>query len=426
MHQRTRRQLCRLVFVAVCVVPTFFSLSWAAYRASPLHAANERSAWEKTLFELTGLLAVVNRVDHPPGGSTLLVGVQLIDPDGGDRVASLRQAEIARTQQGTVVLLSQPDIAKGKFLRLCDTLHDRVLRGPLPKTAVQITSGEVTLEVGPRAQTFTRVRCTVEPYEGGVRTFVEFQLAGSETAAAAQLQIERNRQITPPSTRWHLQSDAPIPCDLFGDYVPVVASLGPRCRFHGSIVVAMTRNDWSGEISGRFSQLDLGLATESFPHRLSGLADVTVRQAIVAQGTLQEASGNIVSAGGSISPSLLISLAEQLHANIPARLAELPQPYIPYREMRFDFAISSAGMTVAGRCTGESPGVIFKAAGGELLAANPAHTYPIVAVVRALSPASDWLVPATDESKRLLGVLAFPSVRRPASLAKQPARVRLE
>src|SRR5262245_13444382 len=128
MHERTRRNLCRLAFLALGVLPTVYTLAWSGYRATPVYAATERSAWERQLFERTGLTARIASVEHPAGGSTLLHSLELTDPDGGDRVATVRQAEIAYQPQGVVVLLSQPEIAQGQFLRLWDVLHQRVLQ----------------------------------------------------------------------------------------------------------------------------------------------------------------------------------------------------------------------------------------------------------------------------------------------------------
>ena len=195
MRERTRRQLCQLLFVAGCVVPTLGMCGWAAYRVSPVYAAAERKEWEQQLFDALGLLVRIGRVEHPPGGSTLLSEVQLIDPDGLKPIGRLRQAEFKRLAAGTVIVLSQPEISQGKLLRLWDVLHYRVLRGLPPSLPVQVTAAEMTLEVGGRAQTFAELSCSVEPREFGVAAVLEFRLVGMEKFAG--LQIVRNRQERP-------------------------------------------------------------------------------------------------------------------------------------------------------------------------------------------------------------------------------------
>jgi hypothetical protein len=397
------------------------------YRISPWHAAAERASWERVLFDRTGLLARIGRVEHPRGGSTLLAGVELNDPDGGDLVARVRQAELVSTRQGTVVALSQPEVARGKLLRLWDTLHDRVLRGPRPAGPLQVTAGELTLEVGSRAQTFTLLRCTVEPGDVGVRAMLEFQLAGLEMPTPAALSIERNRQTVPPSTRWQLTSGTPIPCALFTDYLPGAVRLGPRCSFQGQLATTSHRGHWSAELNGQFTQVDLASASEPFPHRTSGQATLALRGARIQNGVLQHAAGNLSSPGGTINTSLLQSLREHLNLDVGVAAIDSPDTNIPYSELSFEFQLGSESIALAGQCAGDEPGVFMTSAAGRLLAGEPGKPYPFVALIRALSPASDWLVPATAESRGLLSVMEPPARKpRQGTMAERPrARVRL-
>ena len=430
MHERSRRQLCRLVFIALCALPTLITSSWAAYRVSPFFAASQRAAWESLLLERTGLVATIDRVEFPAGGSVVLAGVELVDPDGGERVVRLRQIEIATTAQGQVFLLSQPQIAQGKFLRLWDMLHDRVLRGAMPASAMQITSGELTVEIGRRAQTFTNVRCTVEPLDTGVRATIDFQLAGVEMPSPAQLRIDRNRQITPPTTSWSFHTDSPVPCDLFRDYLPAVASWGLDCRFQGKVDTVLMRDDWSAELVGRFTQIDLNETTNSFPHKLTGIAELAVHGAYFEQGKLRQASGQFLANGGDVSTSLLRSLGEQLGATISINVARSPGPYAKYHQMAFDFELSSEGMTIVGRCPAAQSGVVMCSVAEPLLSINPMQHQSLYAIVCALSPSSDVMVPATEESKGLLEILAFPRANGKSSRTQtaQPpgVRVRME
>jgi hypothetical protein len=427
MREWIRRRICQSVFVACCVLPTLGTCCAVLYRISPWHAAAERAAWERVLFEHTGLLARIGRIEHPGGGSTLLAGVELDDPDGGDLVVRLRQAELVSTRQGTLVALSQPEVAQGKLLRLWDTLHERVLRGPRIAAPLQVTAGELTLEVGSRAQTFTLLRCTVEPGDAGVLALLEFQLAGLEMPSPAVLSLERNRQTLPPSTRWQLTSSTPIPCALFTDYLPGAARLGPRCSFQGQVAASSHRDHWSAELTGRFTQVDLESASEPFPHRASGQATLALRGARVENGVLQHAAGSLTCPGGTLDASLLQSFRE--HLNLNARVAAIDGPVtnIPYSELSFDFQLGPESIVLAGQCPGDAPGIIMTSAAGRLLAGEPGKPYPIVALIRALSPASDWLVPATAESRGLMSVVAPPSRQpRQGTIAERPrSRVRL-
>lgn len=398
---------------------------WIAWRLSPVQAAWERAAWEQKLYHWTGLVAQIDDVEHPRGGSTLLVHLNLTDPDGGDPVATVRQVEIASTSGGTLVVLSQPEISQAKFLRLCEVLHQRVLRGPAPEATLQIRAGELTLEIGRRSQTFTSVSCTCESGKTGVRTLMEFQLAGREMPAPAQLRIERNRQTIPPTTQWELQSPSPVPCVLFADYLPALEKLGPQCTFQGGIVMTEMSGIWSGRCGGYLATVDLESATESFPHKLSGQASVQIHSASVRQGVLVDAAGCLDSPGGTVSTTLLESLSDQFHLRLPHAAIRLPRPYVRYDALAFDFAMSHEGVSLRGQCAGFEPGTLMRSQEGPLLVADSGRSFPLAALVRALSPASEFLVPATEETRRLLGALAFPASQNPQTNIAERPRARL-
>lgn len=437
MHERTRRNLCQLAFLAFGVLPTLGTLAWTAYRASPLYAAVERLAWENRLGALTGLSAKVGQIEHPTWDTTLLHELHLIDPDGGQRVARIRQVDIGLQPEGVVVLLSQPEVSQGKFLRIWDTLHDRILRGPAPSADVQIRTGEFTLEVGKRAQTFTAVQCTISRRPPGaalatdppnnssstaetnrrgadVQADIQFQLAGVEMPIPARLLVERCRQASPPTTHWTLQSNVPIPCDVFTDYLPLLSQLGDRATFQGNVSVALQRASWSGQLSGQFLQVDLRQLTNALPHRLSGTANVRIDQAFIEQGVLNSATGAVISHGGTVSRSLISSLAQHLSLSTPEVVLAESAPLTGYDLLAFQFAISGEGFSLAG-FNDRGDETMLTAAGQPLLAGDSQARYPLAALVRALTPESQYLVPATEAIKPLINWLDLPAPR-PANL----------
>ena len=420
MHERTRRNLCRLAFLALGVLPTVCTLAWASYRVSPIYAVVEKKAWEQRLTTLTGLITRVEQVEHPAGGSILLHHLELIDSDGNDRVAVIRQAEIAYFPEGVVVRLSQPEVASGKFLRLWDTLHSRVLQGPTPTTAVQISCGELTLEVGARAQTFTMVRCTVEPSPANIRASIDFQVAGVEMPTPARLVIDRNRQISPPMTTWLLQTATPLQCGLFADYSSALANLGANAAFQGSVSCQMLRNNTSAQLQGVFTQVDLGKLTEPLKHRLNGFATVSLQQAVIDRGVLSTLSGSVDCLGGNVSQSFVDALAQHVPLATPEVQLASRNELVRYDRLAFQFAVSDDGFVMSGLAPGSD--VIMTARGTPLLTADSTMKYPIVRLVRSLAPDSQFLVPATDATNSLLQWFSFPPAR---PQTPNPIRVRV-
>jgi hypothetical protein len=408
MHERTRRNLCRLAFLALAVLPTLGTVTWIGYRESPLYAFVQRSEWERRLFDWTGMHVRVEQMEFPGGGSLLFHRLTLTDPDGGAPAATVRQMELAYHPQGIVVLLSQPEVAQGKFLRLWDVLEQRVLQGPRPGTAVQITSGEVTLEVGSRAQTFTTVRCTVEPFENNVRAWLEFQLAGVPMPGPAQLRIERHRQLATPATSWSLHSDTPLPCHVFTDYLPPLARFGDRASFQGTVSCMATRDGWSSEVAGRLLQVDLSRLTEDLPHRLSGDATIVLDRVVFDRGLVHSATGSVVSTGGTVSRSLITALAEHIPLSAPEVMLAASTPLTNYDRLAFRFTVAADGFALSGLDPGAGD-VLLTVGGQPLLAGDRTVRYPLVSLVRALAPDSVHLVPATEITKPLLQLFTFPA-----------------
>ena len=94
MHDRTRRLLCRLGFLLLCVLPTLAVAAWASVVCSPAYVAARRVAWETRLSHHLGLSVQLQGVRNPTRGVTVLEGLVLSDPETEACVARVRQIEM--------------------------------------------------------------------------------------------------------------------------------------------------------------------------------------------------------------------------------------------------------------------------------------------------------------------------------------------
>jgi hypothetical protein len=328
---------------------------------------------------------------------------------------------MAQTDHGLVMLLSQPELDDGAFLRLWEAFHNRVLRGGVLPVAVQWNAAELTLHSPPQAITFTDVRCTAEPFASGTKARIDFRVAGVEMASPAQLAIVRDRAPHPPVTKWQVRTGAtpltkwqvrtgatPLPCSLFADYCPPLARLGSECRFQGSVWAEESGDSWDGEIAGRFQQVDLQQLLAPFPHKLSGAAEVTLTHARFRSGRLTGAAGSLHAHGGVVSTSLLSTIGEALQLRVTCAGEESSQPLHTYEQLALGFQLDAAGLRVAGLCTDATPGAVLVGRSGTILADSTAEVVPAVALAQALSPDHHLHVPATRETDLLLRALPLP------------------
>ena len=416
MHDSTRRFICRLAFLALCLAPSGSLSAWILYRATPLHAWRENACWTGTIYETTGLLAQVECVRHPTRSRIILENVTLSDPDGEHLIARIRVVELAETDHGIVAIASQPEIEVHQLHRLSQLLYQRVLRGPLPEQRFQLLSGELTLHGESGASTASDVRCLVATDQKRVEATVDFMLAGYDMRSPAQIQITRERGPGKSLTTWQIRTGGtPLPCDLVADYLPGLRSLGDRCRFQGTAWVQQDDYGWDGEIAGQFLNADLESLVAPFPHKLSGTAEIALSHTNFRRGKLVEAAGALTSNGGVISRSLLTAAVESLKLGSNVISDEQADTLLAYRQLALGFQIDATGLQLSGLCDGRQEGVLLVGTSGNLLLDSRAELIPSIALMRALVPQSELQVPATTATERLLRVLPLPSPTLPSS-----------
>ncbi len=415
MHDRTRRLLCRIVFLTLCVSPTLFIMTWICVVHSPAYIAHRRATWERTLSDQLGLIVSLEGVSHPTRGSTLLEGVNLSDAETGSRVARIRQIEMGRSGGQFILIASQPEIQGEQIWRLWEVLHERVLRGQVAAgLRAQLAAGEVTVHRadGEGASTLTDVRCQLAPTRDGPQATIEFRDVALQMAEPAQLRITRNRQISPPATRWELNTrTTALPCSLLADQFDVLTWLGEEATFQGVVEAMPTAKGWEGEITGRFRSVDLDrVVTYRYDHKLSGTAEITFRRAKFRGGKLIDAAGDVTCDGGVVSWSLLDQARRSLGLIADASVLAVEADTLwQYQQLKFGFTLNEEGLQIGGLCQSANEGVVMANRHGPLLTDKPQEIAQVVALVRTLASENGEQVPATPEAYQLLHVLPIPS-----------------
>ncbi len=423
MHDRTRRFFCRIGFLALCVLPTLLVTGWICVVRSPIYLAYQKAAFERSLSDGLGLIVSIDKIKYPVRGVTELEGVELADPETGDPVARVRRIETGRNGDELVLLVSQPEIHGQKIWHLWEVLHDRVLRGHRSsELRAQIVASELTIHRADDegASTLAGVRCRLVPTAEGPHATIEFREADRQTAEPVQLQATRNRQVSPPATRWTLHTgSAAFPCALLADRVDILASLGDEAMFQGSVEMTCTGRGWEGEITGCFRQVDLDrVVTNRYDHKLSGMAEVAFRRVSFSNGKLVDATGEMTCEGGFVSWSLLDQARESLGLLADARVRSVVADSLwPYRQLKFGFSLNAEGIDIVGHCDSVGEGVVMADDEGPLLADDPQRIAQVVALVRTLASRNGEQVPATPEAYQLLHVLPIPSGDKEPELA---------
>ncbi len=426
LHEKTRRRICRGAFFLLCLAPTVGVLAWCAQR----HLPGIVEAESRKLQQELGLNVSLEGLRYPRPGRVVYEGLELADPETGRPVLRCRELEAdwsqTTDQQGRpkawlVLVASQPEVEAAGVEQFAEVL-DRMLRCRTggPQLNVRLGAGQLTLRTADGPQTLTELQGRVESLPGGTQATVSFRLAGIETPRPIRIRLVRNRQTTPPTTSFELDTGGgAVPCGLLAVGLTALEQLGPKSRLRGYIWASQASGggrsaNWDGELAGEVFDVDLDhLITAHFPHKLSGTAQVTVQSARFRGARLEEAGGTLVAGPGVISRSLIDAAVAQLGL---VRGAGQPAwgDLVPYEQLALAFWIDSRGLQLQGRCSASVPGPILVGRQGALLGHPALQSKPVAALLRTLVPASRHQVPATRQTDWLMGHLPVPQIESPA------------
>ena len=106
LDAQSRRWMCRVGFVALCLVPTLALTSWGIARHLPSHAL----AYERRLSAALDVTVSVEAVTHPRPGVEVYTGLELRDPETQRLLAQVARLEVARDNDKYVLLASEPEL----------------------------------------------------------------------------------------------------------------------------------------------------------------------------------------------------------------------------------------------------------------------------------------------------------------------------
>ena len=434
LYDHTRRQICTLAFVGLCVLPTVAITAGGIARRLPWH----QQAEEKRLAQELGLDVSLKSMEHVQPGVVRYTGLKLGDPETGRELfrclelvatwTSMTDAH-GQTRPAIVLAATRSESPVGAWSRLNEVLRRRLeCQGGRPEIEIRVTADQWNLHddkgslvppmngsqipAGDESQIVLNVEGGIGLRENGIEAQWAFRLPGA-SSRPVRMRVVRNRQVSPPANGFDLDTGPDgVPCRLLATYCKEIAMLGASSRFLGQVSINDTPGGWSGQLDGRLIDVDLGrLTQDSCAAPLTGTAEITLFKATFQRGRIDRLNGRIVCGPGMLSKGTLAALVTHLRLT-PSSPAAAGQP-LSYDCLGLDFWIDDKGVSIAGCCPGAAgiAGAVATAAGRVVLsepAPPAAQRQEVAALIEALVPADEARFPATRQAAVLARLLPLP------------------
>jgi len=441
LHDRTRRAVCRGIFVLFALAPTLAAAAWSVARQLPLEARRIERTLSRELMCRVGLSAV----EHPSPGKLVLRNVSLNDQETSSPLAECSRVDVAWHSGAVAIRADEAEMNSAAIRALSRWAELRLKRGASDNRPVHWFAGEVLIQDDDgqlrltdlhggavveeaAAQVSVRFRCTEHSGEESDNVAAgstdASQTRGDSKADTnaddyATLRILRRQGASGPVTQIEWQSGATaIPCSLLASHFPTAEWLGADARYQGYVWATETDDGWDAEMAGVATGLDLEhLVSRRFPHQLTGTATLRIERARITGGRVQSASGSLESYGGMVSRSLLESASRSLRMGwgVPDEAVGI----LPYAQLAVGFSIDQSGLVIRGQCPAAPRAVVIDQR--HVLLEQPAEQQPVAALIRTLVPHRDVQVPASYEAQWLVARLPLSRVVAPWNNEPPPA-----
>jgi hypothetical protein len=347
----------------------------------------------------------------------------LRDPESGRLLIQIARLEVARRNEKCVLLASEPELQLDALPHLWRLLLRSLRPNGAEGASLRLVAAGATIHTAGKTHLLADLSGGVYPGQSESQGYLRFRMAVDGSRELATLRVTRRRD-TPPSTLVELHTGpSPLPCSFMLPLVDMPDWLGPTCQFRGSLWASRSENGWETELTGRLAPLDLHqLITTHFPHKLSGIGNLTLERARFEDDRLLEASGSLVGGPGLVSRSLVVSAAQSLH--LRGRMpSEARGGMLAYEKLAFTFLLSGEGIVLRGACGGTPPGAILVDRTSVLLT-EAKETQEVTGLVNMLLPYGEPRVPTSRETEQLLRRLPIPHVAAPAAPRERPTTAR--
>ncbi len=370
MHDRLRKNCCRLIFLLAVAAPTVSMLGWVLARNIPLVASQARLHWQEQLTDMLGMQVTLAAVQTPRPGVTVLQSLQLSDRETGTPCGSIATVQLWKVAEKQHVRIEDPRVQISEASETWCWVVQQLLRRHDLGTVVISTGPLVLDDSGEKSQSSLHgmeLACHLQCIRECTTLTINMQQPGSGKAPVA-LQLRRQHQEAVVTQVTLDTASATLPCSLLVPLFPRLAALGENARFRGQLSAEQTTAGQVIDIAGEFNAVNLQQWLGSMSAGgLTGLATLHLQPARIMDDICVQASGRLVAENGMVKRSFLQRAAAELGLQW---VHDLGAEQAGYERLSCRFDLDTTGIQLSGETRGPAAGVILSHPRGVLLAAT--------------------------------------------------------
>jgi hypothetical protein len=387
LHESTRRGLCRMGFVLLCVLPVCAIAGASVW----LHSDSQRKASEKSLSQLLSLDVSIDRVVLTQPNGIRYEGVRLADPETGASVAQAASITVVKERSLVAIGMVDSKVSTAHTPLLKDVVM-RQLRLGKAGESIRLWSDKLEWQCSDKSIDVVEDVQANFAFDSTTAEFVaEFRPTNCPLDKRIWLGVKRDRQTLPATTKLVFNSvEAPLACSTLAAFVPAVERFGSDCLFSGKI---WDEGSVGGGLTGKFKNVDLSaFAGNGFPDHLQGKAEIDFKTLSFIDGRIDRASGQVQCNGGILGPSLI----ELIDPRGTRRAS------VSFNELKFGFDLDGEGIVLTGDCTDHPGTILTDERGNPIVATTTAKPIPLFKLEKIFSQSrtAKRLLPSPDATRR--------------------------
>jgi hypothetical protein len=295
IHESTQRELCRIAFVCLALLPAIVVVAYSLTRIMPWYESYQKNLWQDRISNNLGVDVRFATIAFPSPERFRVKDLVCSHPETGKEILRVAQVNAAIDRTGWTVDLVSPELNGPQIQSAMQVIHDWFLCRPQKSASLlKLSVPKLVIYDGVRQTQFQDVDVALKPTEAVSKLYLMFSIEGQKFSERAKLIVERKHALESPITHWTIESkDIAIPCRILAERFPSLRALGDEAKFRGTLAWTQNEQHWSANLDGKFESVDLGVASLTIGSPIRGLANLSIDRAVIRDDRLQYAAGTV-------------------------------------------------------------------------------------------------------------------------------------